>query len=409
MAGTVVLLGAGASVEADVPASMTMTQTIVDHIDSQRGRYEGVAQALNFAVGALVAHDTATGASPYAGIDVERLFSAIQMLGNRSAVEVAPFIATWSPILDSIGPEGRFPAFFDKMLKEAITSERSYGNNAERLIKEAINSLTEKKDSQAIFRILEASMTQALRTLVAIDPAKVDYLAPLLQVSPSPVRIATLNYDKSIEELANRAGMVCDTGIGAWPGGHDWAWESSADIHLLKLHGSIDWVLKPEVGLGGLTEWRIAVVSDPADVTRGYSQDSPALVFGARGKLRAEGPFLAMLRAFDTFLTSADRLLVVGYSFRDEHINTALRRWINARQDRQLVVIDVNFNPNGMRDRRNPTFAQELTQAMTVRDGLTMIRREGFRVLNTSAGEGLREVLGEGPSLAAAAPRLDLK
>ena len=127
MAGTVALLGAGASVEAGVPASMPMTEEIVEHISNDSGRLQGIRQALNFAVGALVAHDTAAGASPYAGIDVERLFSAVQMLGNRGAVEVAPFVAAWSPILDSIGPEGRFPTSFDRDLREAITNERSYG------------------------------------------------------------------------------------------------------------------------------------------------------------------------------------------------------------------------------------------------------------------------------------------
>jgi SIR2-like domain len=401
MAGTVALLGAGASVEAGVPSSMPMTQEIVQHIGNSRGRFQGVEQALNFAVGALIAHDTAVGASPYAGIDVERLFSAVQMLGNRDAVELAPFIAAWSPILDSIGPEGRFPTSFDRDLREAITNKRSYGNKAERLIKEAIHSLTEKKDGQATFRNLEISMIQALRTLVAIDPSNVDYLSPLLQISPSPMRIATLNYDRSIEELANRAEMLCDTGIEAWPGGHDWTWDPAADIHLLKLHGSIDWVLTSQMGLGGLRESRV-LVSVPSGNDRGVRRDSPALVFGTRGKLRAEGPFLAMLRAFDAFLSSADRLLVVGYSFRDEHINTAIRRWINMCPDRRLVVIDPNYNPHVLRDRSNPTFAHELMQAMAVRDGGEPHWREGFVVLETGAGEGLLNLLGSGPSIAAA-------
>lgn len=401
MTGTVALLGAGASVEAGVPASMPMTQEIVEYIANHASRLEGIPQALNLAVGALVAHDTAAGASPYAGIDVERLFSAVQMLGNRDAVEVAPFIAAWSPILDSIGPEGRFPSFFDNELRKAITSKNEHGKQAERLIKEAIYSLTQKKDGQATFRKLEISMMQALRKLVEIDPSHVDYLAPLLQLGPSPMRIATLNYDRSIEELANRAGIACDTGVVAWPGGHDWTWNLSADIHLLKLHGSIDWILAPQMGPGRLRESRI-VVSVPDRNARGHQRGFPAVVFGARGKLRAEGPFLAMLRAFDAFLSSADRLLVVGYSFRDEHINTAIRRWINVIPDRQLVVIDPNYNPPGLHDRNNPTFVQELTQAMTVRDGQGKQWREGFQVFETGAGEGLLNLLGHGPSIAAA-------
>jgi len=88
--------------------------------------------------------------------------------------------------------------------------------------------------------------------LVAIDLSifKVEYLAPLLNIGSSPMRIATLNYDRSIEELANHAGKTFDTGIEAWPGGHDWEWDPSADIHLLQLHGSIDWILAPARGDG---------------------------------------------------------------------------------------------------------------------------------------------------------------
>ena len=89
-------------------------------------------------------------------------------------------------------------------------------------------------------------MIMALRTLGSDRSIQGDYLAPLLNITPSPVRIATLNYGRSIEELAKRAGMTCDTGIATWPGGYDWAWDSPANIRLLKLHGSIDWVLNSE-------------------------------------------------------------------------------------------------------------------------------------------------------------------
>ena len=60
-----------------------MTDAIVRTVDVDEGKYGGLAQALNFAVGALIAHDTARGASVFAGIDVERLFAAIEMLDAR--------------------------------------------------------------------------------------------------------------------------------------------------------------------------------------------------------------------------------------------------------------------------------------------------------------------------------------
>ena len=66
---------------------------------------------------------------------------------------------------------------------------------------------------------------------------------------------------------------------------------------------------------------------------------NPALVFGLGSKLRSDGPFLAMLVEFDRLLASTEWLTIVGYSFRDDHINAALTRWMNGSA-RRLSVID---------------------------------------------------------------------
>ena len=42
MVDTVVLLGAGAEIEAGVPASTAMTQRIVDHIGNHVSRFDGI-------------------------------------------------------------------------------------------------------------------------------------------------------------------------------------------------------------------------------------------------------------------------------------------------------------------------------------------------------------------------------
>lgn len=67
---------------------------------------------------------------------------------------------------------------------------------------------------------------------------------------------------------------------------------------------------------------------------------NPALVFGLGSKLRSDGPFLAMLVEFDRLLASTEWLTIVGYSFRDDHINAALTRWMNGSSARRLSVID---------------------------------------------------------------------
>ena len=67
------------------------------------------------------------------------------------------------------------------------------------------------------------------------------------------------------------------------------------------------------------------------------------MVFGQRGKLRAEGPILDLLAKFRDDLYDTDELVVVGYSFRDEHINEYIRRWINGDPLRRIVVVDPDF------------------------------------------------------------------
>lgn len=362
------LLGAGASIEAGVPASTSMSARIVDHVDTPANRHRGLTHALNYASGALIAHQTAQGASPYAGIDVEQLFASVQMLGNRESVEVAPFVS-WSPVLDTIGPARRVSGFFDDHFRESIVGT-AHGRSHYRpsdLIKEVVESVVRADSSTATFRQLEAVMLNSLVDLVSVDASQVDYLSPLLNLPGNPIEIATLNYDRAIELLAEKNGVRLDTGIGLWRGGHDWSWDRSAEVRLLKLHGSIDWTLAEAIGIGGMRESRIEPVEPSYE--REKWRNSPGVVFGARGKVRAEGPFLAMLREFDDMLSRAEHLIIVGYSFRDDHINVALTRWINRAEGQRMTVVDPNFDDDPRVRRGDPTFTSALVRASRERPG----------------------------------------
>lgn len=399
-----VLLGAGASVDAGVPAATAMTAKIVDALNQRDAAWywPDTAQALNYAVGALIAHDTARDARPDAGVDVERLFAAVQMLADRDNLEVAPFVAAWAPALDSFEPPQAFPGFFDKDFARAFESRDA--SQVLRLLKDAVRSMVGPKPGTVAFSRLQDAMTMALRRLVDVDPARVDYLAPLLNLPRGPLTVATLNYDRGVEELCVRADLACDTGIGSWSGGRDWAWDDAADVRLLKLHGSIDWcVAEEERTEGRLPEARIEITTDPAGDHR-----RPAVVFGQRGKLRADGPFLAMLRAFDDLLGASRSLLVVGYSFRDEHVNTAIGRWLNADRSREVTVVDPAFPT----DRRGLTesFADTMRWALVPQVPYGAEPLPGrLRVINDTAAGSLADLLGAGPTLTppAAKPAAD--
>ena len=66
----------------------------------------------------------------------------------------------------------------------------------------------------------------------------------------------------------------------------------------------------------------------PAAYERPYHDEAPAVIFGGRSKLRADGPYLDLLREFVSALTGTEDLVVVGYSFRDDHVNEVVRTWL---------------------------------------------------------------------------------
>lgn len=380
---TLTLLGAGASVDAGVPSSVAMTREIVASIDSPRHDYWGFSHAINYAVGAMVAHRTANGASAYAGIDVEELFSAVQMLSDRESLEVAPFVQ-WSPALSGVrgqGTSGSLPPFFDKNFKEGILQNRSFNQPGD-MIKKAFEALSNTQSTDQIYMALQVEMLNALRKLVAVSAESVEYLGPLLHSAGIPVEIATLNYDRSVEELCRLKKRSVDTGMSAWSGGRDWEWDPNAEVRLLKLHGSIDWQIEVEQGRGGLTESKVVQRSDDSE-----SRGTPGVVFGGRGKLRADGPFLSMLREFDNMLSRAERLLIVGYSFRDDHINVALARWVNSVPGRNMTVIDPAFNRDRRVIDRRYSFANQLENAS--RPAVDGTRRLNLRVVRETAKNGL--------------------
>jgi SIR2-like domain len=182
-------------------------------------------------------------------------------------------------------------------------------------------------------------MLRSLRDVLSIDdPTKVDYLAPLINLArrQGALTVATLNYDRSIENVAQLQGADYHTGIEQWTMHGELEWPED-DLKLLKLHGSIDWVVERERQTGNLPMQRVRQLGN-ADEKAWYER--PAVIFGEAGKLQSEGPYLELLLAWANDLKSADTLLVVGYSFRDQHVNEIISRWFNGVPTRRIIVLD---------------------------------------------------------------------
>ena len=147
--------------------------------------------------------------------------------------------------------------------------------------------------------------------------------------------IATLNYDLTIETLGALSNVEVDTGMEQW---HVKRMVSFArPCRLLKLHGSIDWQARRREPTGNEEAF---LPYEGVEWVPGQIPKKPALIFGAGNKLRAGGPYLELLRQFEDSLNRSQALLVVGYSFRDEHVNALVTNWLNSDPTKRIVVLD---------------------------------------------------------------------
>ena len=156
-----------------------------------------------------------------------------------------------------------------------------------------------------------------IRTSLWIDPSEADrvtYLAALVQAQFGST-IATLNYDNTIELAGGIDHPAIKTSgdhhVGVPPRGPN-------HVRLLKLHGSSDWRFYREAVMAG---------GDPM----GLVEYEPAVVIGTGNKLRHYGPFLEIYRTFRSSMEVADQLIIIGYGFGDAHINFVLDQVIRER------------------------------------------------------------------------------
>lgn len=381
-----ILLGAGASVEAGVPDTYGMTRKITELFrnDVEMKRYSPV---ISFVIGGLLFQQGVRGEDPLQGaINVEELFNAVQLLAERNALEAAPFVGSWHAKVQELDrarfPEPQFDRLY-RLIRDGIRNEirsewsGSFGSyDFDRELKGAFERMNRPGDG-AIFSKTAESMIRVLANIVWIDKAeRIAYLRPLVSLVDVQARltVATLNYDNSIEQLTKSASVPCTTGIDAWSRTGSFE-PSSSGIFLIKLHGSIDWALeRNQSSEDRPIPHSVIRQADASEFNKAKFQ--PAVIFGQRNKLTAEGPFLDLLRVFQRELSRSDILTVVGYSFRDDHVNEYISQWLNQSRERKLRIINPYF------DRSPSPYAGQL-----VRFG-----RDRVEVFREPAGAGLAKL-----------------
>lgn len=310
------LLGAGASIEAGLANAYDMTKKMLEIINERAKNYSGdpttkielekQSEVLNYAHAGLVADAQKRYSNPTIDcVDFELLYNALLQIAEYDSPEIAPFVVTWDPFI-----------------KGNITTERLWN--------------------------IRFRMTRALEKLAMIrDEKKVEYLKPLLNLVKKQKRlvVATLNYDNAVELLARDNSVPYDIGIKEWS--EKGAFDFSGDgIKLLKLHGSVYWRWTEDIITADLRmpHRQIRYIEHYTDrFSTMLAAETPMVIYGHRNKLTTEGIFLDLLRQFDNELSKSNLLTVIGYSFRDEHINFYIKKFLIGAENNVIRIVMPDF------------------------------------------------------------------
>jgi hypothetical protein len=351
-----VLLGAGASAPAGVPVATEMTKRMADALNSPETA--AIQRALAVIVGGLQMGAGWETQPVSWEVDIESVMNAAELLANRFDADLAPFVGNWHPVLEEL--ERR--AFSDTVKKNfQVPPDRlptlktpqqaeTFANKVLSQLRSALQStlrLFDRRPDGHLFEILRKQLADNLIKYTWIeDKDKVSYLAPLVQsAAGKTIPIVTLNYDNSVELCADSLGITHDNGISRWNKTH--AFDEIGGlrpdcVRLIKLHGSIDWQWESSEQLRQAPADEMETAKKfPLDYGRQAlsPKSRSAIIFGGKNKLTAEGPFLDLLFWFRQALQRSNELLVIGYSFRDDHVNHCILSWLRASNTNRLIVI----------------------------------------------------------------------
>lgn len=331
---TTVLFGAGASKDAGLPDAYELTKQVYDKIVDAKSNDAVLYAAV---VAKLIARNAKNGKSPFSPINIEDVYDGLKRLLNRDSDILSEFVSGW----DSISAASRKPfdtqafarslvGIFEFTNRRSLRGETSLHVN-QRQLQQAVAEL-DRCFGGDLHQYRGGSLEPFLTTLADIlntENAQTGYMQEFLSKHSDNIEcIATLNYDKLVEDSLDKIGRSVDLGLTYWNEKRFVRFHGKS-VKLIKLHGSTNWFLKSHDEIA---------LDDP-----GLSVFPPsrAMIFGGQSdKLVPYGPFLHLRHQFHRFLQGSTHLLIVGYSFRDLHLNALIRSWIATRMNGKIIIVD---------------------------------------------------------------------
>lgn len=298
----VLLIGAGASADADIPTAQNMVSEIERKIASDTDRswnqyedlYNSIKAAIFYAAGV-----NGRFSADEVNFNIEVLVNTLYEIERNRNHPLYPFVAAWSHRLVELAGSDFYKVTH---LRRAILGELKSWMAPE---------TSEKADYYYGLRRLQSYIT-------------------------FPLQVFSLNYDRCIESLASDNFKI-ETGFGGFGPDHPWEWrrfesqEGDLDLpqlYLYKLHGSTHWKRSgPEGNLYCVEH------------TESISPEEMELIFGRDAKMESADPYLFYLYMFRVACLESRLILAIGFGFGDHHINNIIAQALKSDPDRRLMVI----------------------------------------------------------------------
>ena len=288
----VVLLGAGASVEAGIPDSNEMVRRV--ERETSEGEWKDYLQLYRYLRSSVFYADGLEGITgSNVPFNIERLVNVLDELRKKERHTLYPFVGAWNPKLEDVAGAG-----FE---------------HVHELRKRIVSVLREQ--------------------WVALDESEAaHYYRGLLRFQEEfghALRVFSLNYDLCVEKS-------CEHGtVQRGFAGRVWDWRlfdegpnEDTRIFLYKLHGSLDWYFAEDA--------TVSYSDSPSTI----ADERVALIFGTSYKFQYVDPFLFLAYQLRRWTLEAARLVVaIGYGFMDDHINGILGQALRQDDTRRLLAV----------------------------------------------------------------------
>jgi hypothetical protein len=379
----VVLLGSGASISAGMPSVAKITARVLSGEDIFRHSDQRF-----YAVEEIQPHH-----------DTRPVEAAVSFLGELKAISDAYF-AVHEP-----GRKTNYEdlAYFARQIDDALSFE--YENPAlvpliEKLVGRAYSGRNPYQLKEAATQTADY-IEDVVRAMLSGPRNDLDYLAPLSDAfadeTVGQLDLFTLNHDLVIETHLRERGLPFSDGFEREHGTIR-LWTDSYGVpgrRVFKLHGSVDWYRYTLTVDGWSGQFDTRVETDPD-----HARDPDGAMHYPAGHLLLTGTFNKILSyptaiyadqhaRFHEALASVDRLLVVGYGFRDKAVNARLIAWAERPGERRMIV--VHRDPTSLGDGARGAIQQKWDRWQ--RSGLLAFVP---RHLEDTTWRDLRDVLGSG-------------